>query len=352
MLVRKLREATAVGRAPALLARVREKRNRGLRADQDHLLDARQRLDDLLGEVGQALDRNAAGTEFAVGRERVRQQSGPGLRRDPAGGLEARAAQRPATQQDRGLAAVAQQFCAFVDGIRGCGMRADGWQWSCGVMRIAPGRVRRQDERRDASGRRGGRLHGPCGIRGYATRALRLAEPRRNRSREPDEIRGERRVVLQMVGGMVADDVDDRCRGASRVVQVGETVREPGPQVQQRARRLAGHAAVAVGGAGRDAFEKAQDGTHPGDRVDRRDEMHLRCARVAEADLDSAVDERLYEGLCTVHLQLLARAIRRRPAVIIGRLRMEIQRAIVATPAARPYTDSMLFLALIPERGR
>ena len=126
MFVRKLGKAATLRRAPALLARIREERNRRLRADQDHLLDARQRLDDLLGEVGQALDVYAAGTQFAVRCERVRQQSGPGLRCDPAGGLEARAAQRSTAQQDHGLPAIAQQLDAFLDRIRGRGMRANG----------------------------------------------------------------------------------------------------------------------------------------------------------------------------------------------------------------------------------
>ena len=218
-------------------------------------------------------------------------------------------------------------------------------------MRLAPCRVRRQDECGNASGGRGGGLHRPCGVRSHAARTLRFAEPRRNRSSESDQVRSEWRVVLQVVCRMVADYVDDRSRGAPRVVQVGETVRETGAQVQQRARRLAGHAAIPVGRAGRDTFEKAQYGTHSGDRVDGRDEVHFRSARVAEAHLDSAVDERLYEGLCTVHRQLLALALRRLPALIIGRRRGEIQRAFVAGPATRQYTDFMRFLAVFPGRG-
>ncbi len=150
---------------------------------------------------------------------------------------------------------------------------------------------------------------------------------------------------------MVADYVDNRRRGAPRVVQVGEAVCETWTQVQQCARRLGGHAAISVGRAGRDAFEQAQDGAHAGDRIDRRDEVHFRSARIAEAHLDSAVDERLYEGLCTVHLQLLALAFRRLPPVIIGRRRVEIQRAFVAGPATRQYTDFMRFLAVILGRG-
>ena len=61
---------------------------------------------------------------------------------------------------------------------------------------------------------------------------------------QPDTLRAtrldvglERRVVLLVVGGVVADDVDDRRAARAGVVQVGEPVAEPGPEVQQRGRR-------------------------------------------------------------------------------------------------------------------
>ena len=73
----------------------------------------------------------------------------------------------------------------------------------------------------------------------------------------------------------------------ARVVQVGEAVGEAGAEVQQRRGRLAGHARVAIGGAGHHALEQAEHAAHPGDRVERRDEMHLRRAGVGEADIDA-----------------------------------------------------------------
>ena len=50
--------------------------------------------------------------------------------------------------------------------------------------------------------------------------------------------------------------------GAARVVQVGEAVGEARPAMQQRRGRLAGHARVAVGGAGHHALEQSEHAAH------------------------------------------------------------------------------------------
>jgi hypothetical protein len=64
------------------------------------------------------------------------------------------------------------------------------------------------------------------------------------------QVRGQRRVILQVVAGVVADDVDDRRAGALRVVHVGQAVGKARAEVQQRGRGLVRHARVAVGRAG------------------------------------------------------------------------------------------------------
>ena len=84
-------------------------------------------------------------------------------------------------------------------------------------------------------------------------------------------------------------------------MQVGEPVAEPRTEVQQRARRHAGHPGVAVGGAGGDALEQAEHAAHLRHRVERGDEVHLARARVREARRHAGVDERADHGLRAVH---------------------------------------------------
>ncbi len=131
--------------------------------------------------------------------------------------------------------------------------------------------------------------------------SLRAADPAGDVPGQRVDVGLERRVVLVVVGRMVADEVDDRDVRATRVVQVRDAVAEPGPEVEQRARGLVGHACVAVGRAGDDALEEAEHRAHPRDVVERGDEVHLGGARVREADLDVGVDERLDQGVGAVH---------------------------------------------------
>ena len=100
---------------------------------------------------------------------------------------------------------------------------------------------------------------------------------------------------------MVADDVDDGRLRLARVVQVGEPVAETGPEVQQRGRGPIGHAPVAVGRAGRDAFEEREHAAHLGHGVERGHEVHLRGAGIHEAGVDAARDQRADERLGAVH---------------------------------------------------
>ena len=112
---------------------------------------------------------------------------------------------------------------------------------------------------------------------------------------------------------MVADDVDDRRRRSARVVQIGEAVGEAGAEMQKRRGGLAGDAAVAVGGAGRDALEQAQHPAQARVGIERADQMHLGGAGIGETDLHAAVDQGLRERLRAVHISapslVLARAV-------------------------------------------
>jgi len=71
--------------------------------------------------------------------------------------------------------------------------------------------------------------------------------------------------------------------------------------VQEHHGGAAGHAGVAVGGAGGHALEQREHAAHLGDLVERADEVHLGGAGVGEADGDPRVDEGLDERACTVH---------------------------------------------------
>ncbi len=88
-------------------------------------------------------------------------------------------------------------------------------------------------------------------------------------------------------------------------MQVGEPVAEAGTKMQQHCGRLAGHARVAVGGAGDHSFEEAEHAAHLRHRVERGDEVHLRGAGVDEADVDAGVDERADGRLRAVHAPAL-----------------------------------------------
>jgi hypothetical protein len=93
--------------------------------------------------------------------------------------------------------------------------------------------------------------------------------------------------MLLVVSRVVADDVDHWRVGAPGVVHVSEPVREPWPQVQKGRGRLIRHARIAVGRAGHNSLEQPQHAPHIPDLIERRDEVHLRGARVGEADLHS-----------------------------------------------------------------
>ena len=86
-----------------------------------------------------------------------------------------------------------------------------------------------------------------------------------------------------MVGCVVADDVDHRRVGAPGVMHVGEPVGESWPQMQKGRSRPVRHARIAIGRARHNALEQPEHAPHIADLIQRRDEVHLRGARVGEA---------------------------------------------------------------------
>jgi len=85
------------------------------------------------------------------------------------------------------------------------------------------------------------------------------------------------------------------------VVQIRETVPETRAEMQQRRRRLVGHACVSIGRARRNALEERENAMHFRDVIEGRDEVHLRRARVREAGIHSTVHEGSDQGLCAIH---------------------------------------------------
>ena len=112
---------------------------------------------------------------------------------------------------------------------------------------------------------------------------------------------GERRVERVVIGGLVADDVDDRAVRPAGVMEVGEAVGEAGPAMEERRRGPAGHARIAVGGAGGDALEQGEDATDARHAVERGDEVHLAGAGIGEAGVDAAGKEGAGEAFGAVH---------------------------------------------------
>jgi hypothetical protein len=123
----------------------------------------------------------------------------------------------------------------------------------------------------------------------------------RRRPRQPLDVGGQGRVVLPVIGRMVADDVDHPRRRLVGVVDVGEPVGQPRPQMQQGRRRPVAHPVVPVGRPGHHPLEQPQDAAHPLDPIERRHKVHLRRARIGEAHIDATPDQRPYQTLRTVH---------------------------------------------------
>jgi len=104
-----------------------------------------------------------------------------------------------------------------------------------------------------------------------------------------------------MVGGVLADDVDDAGIRLLGVVEIGKAVGQPRAEMQQRRSRCPLHAKIAVGGAGHYALEQAEHAAHALDPVQRGDKMHLRGAGIREADVDPACDQCPHQTFRTVH---------------------------------------------------
>ena len=157
--------------------------------------------------------------------------------------------------------------------------------WFAGLV---PGRIGRQDQGRDATRRGAGGGNRRCGIGRRHAGIRGGTHPVGIGARGALDVRGQRRVILLVIGGMVADDIDHRCAGSLGIVQIGNAIAEARSKMQQRHRRFVGHAAIAVGGAGDDALEQAEHTAHAGNLVQGGNKMHFRRARIGKADIGVA----------------------------------------------------------------
>src|SRR5262249_40433938 len=137
------------------------------------------------------------------------------------------------------------------------------------------------------TGRGGGGGDGGGAVGGHAGRALRGAHPVRHGPRDALDVRGERRVVLDVIGGVLTHHVDDARAGLARVMQIGEAVAEARSQVKESGRGPSRHAPVAVGRARHDPLEEPEDAANALDLVESGHEVHLRRAGIREAYIDS-----------------------------------------------------------------
>jgi hypothetical protein len=101
---------------------------------------------------------------------------------------------------------------------------------------------------------------------------------------------------------MFTDNVDDARACAFRVVEIGETIAKARPEMQKRGRRFASDTVVTIGCAGDNTFEKPEHTAHSCDAIERGDKVHLGGARIREAHIDAASDQRSYQTFCAVHV--------------------------------------------------
>lgn len=94
---------------------------------------------------------------------------------------------------------------------------------------------------------------------------------------------------------VVADHVEQRGRGAARVVQIGDAVAETGAQVHEGHGRSAAHTPETVGGAGTHTLEQTQHRAKRRCAIDALHQVHLGRAGIGEAHLHAGRHEPIDE---------------------------------------------------------
>ena len=145
--------------------------------------------------------------------------------------------ERAAGEQQQVLrAAIAQDLRRVIDGLRGIiGALAFAIRLRDAVG-LVPGGIGGKDQGCDLRRRafRGGNGGGAIGRHRLGVR--RGPHPGRHRPRQALDVGGQRRVVADVVGGVLADDVDDAGIGLLGVVQVGEPIGQARAEMEQASR--------------------------------------------------------------------------------------------------------------------
>ena len=220
---------------------------------------------------------------------------------DASGSLQHRQARgRPAQQQRHALAGTDQPG-DLVDARGSCYFRTRRGGKLAGLTAIPPGNVGRQDQRGDLPGRAAGGRNRIDRVATQFVGAGRTAyETGRDIARHGFDIGLQLGIQRLVIDRVITDDVDHRHLALARVMQIGQAIAQSAAQVQQRGRRLVGHARIAVGRTGGHTLEQGQHRTHARLAVEGGNEVHLAGAGVGETDLDAGIGQGPDQGLGTV----------------------------------------------------
>ena len=285
--VRQGQNLAALGQQRRRLAGVGKETDGCLGPDQDHALIDLQDLKRLVDRIGHAVQRNAGSAPLQPGIGLLRQKVGAGGGGNAMRILQRGLAQGTARHQDQRLLVVAQGACGRLKSVLVHSRRCAQLRLGRRALRgCPPGKVRGQDQ----GGYGARRAHGGGdGFSGGGADVLDPGDPAdvaRHGPGQRVDVGCQRRIIGQVITGMVADHIDHRCIGAAGVVHVGHGIGHARPGVQQGRRRFAGHAGIAVGRAADHAFEQAQHAAHRRLAVKRGHKVHLGGAGVGETDVD------------------------------------------------------------------
>lgn len=286
----------------ARLVRIGEESDRLVGLDQHDMLEILQDRQRQIDRIRNPVDREAAAAARHARMIGLAHHPAAGLARDLLGERKALRGQAGPGDQHQCLRAIVLEYLGrLLDRLRRIA-RALAVGGNLGnAVGLVPGGIGGQDQRRDLGRSALGRGNRGGAIGRHRLGVRRGANPGRHRPRQTLDIRGQRCVVTDVVGRVLTDDVNDARMRLLGVVQVGKAVGEAGTKMQQGRGRRALHAEIAVRGSGHHALEQAEHAAHAGDPVQCGDEMHLRGARIAKADVNTARYQRPHQTFRTVH---------------------------------------------------
>ena len=280
-------DVAALGIQRAGLAGVAEEGDRRLGAEQDDVFGGGELLQRHIDDEHGALDIDPAGAAFPAPVGAHAEQPAASRRLDLADGFQRPLAQHRAGHHDDRFLARFQQ-ARGLDHAVGVDARAGRRRQGGGRrLGIFPGGVAGQDQSGDLTGRGLRRLDRLGAMLRNLFRAARLLDPMGHRRRVFGDIGGQRRVIFVVIGGVVADDVDDGRHRPPGVVQIGHALGQTGAQMEPGRGRFVGHPREAIGHAGDAAFEQTEHATHAIDLVEGGDEMHFGRAGIGETHINA-----------------------------------------------------------------